>query len=120
MTFDHVQKAADAIRAHTGVESHDALLVLGSGLGSYLQRFPEAVEVNYSKIPGFPQPKSVGHAGMAGSVQIEDKRILIYAGRAHAYEGHAMSTVVLPVRAAIAAGANTVIVTCRKTSPPVT
>lgn len=111
MTFDHIQKAADAIRDHTDVERHDAVLVLGSGLGSYLQRFPEAVKVTYSEIPGFPQPKAVGHTGMAGSVQIEDKRILIYAGRAHAYEGHAMSTVVLPIRAAIAAGANTVIVT---------
>ncbi len=109
--YDNVQKAAEAIRTHTGVASHDAVLVLGSGLGSYVERFAGATTVGYADIPGFPQPKAVGHAGTAASVTVGEKRILIYAGRAHAYEGHDMETVVLPVRAAIAAGAQTVILT---------
>ena len=109
--FDDVQRAAEAIRARTGVASHDAVLVLGSGLGSYADRFSDATTVSYSDIPGFPQPKAVGHAGMASSVSVGSKKILIYAGRAHAYEGHDMETIVLPVRAAVAAGAQTVILT---------
>jgi len=109
--FDDVQQAAAAIRLRTGVENHDAVLVLGSGLGAYAQRFDDAVTVSYADIPGFPQPGAVGHAGQASSVVVGSKRILIYAGRAHAYEGHDMATIVLPVRAAIAAGAQTVILT---------
>lgn len=109
--FDDVQRAAEAIRAQTGVANHDAVLVLGSGLGSYAERFSDATAVSYSELPGFPQPKAVGHAGMAASVSVGSKKVLIYAGRAHAYEGHDMETIVLPVRAAIAAGAQTVILT---------
>lgn len=109
--FDRIQEAAAAIRRTTGVEAHDAVFVLGSGLGSFVDTFPDVVRVPYSDLPGFPQPRAVGHQGTAASVELGDRRILIYAGRAHAYEGHDLSTVILPVRAAIAAGAGTVILT---------
>ncbi len=75
--FDDVQTAAEAIRSKTGVDSHDAVLVLGSGLGAYADRFSDAVTVSYSDIPGFPQPKAVGHAGVASSVIVGSKRVLI-------------------------------------------
>lgn len=109
--FDDVERAAGALRAETGQDHHDVVLVLGSGLGSYFERFSDSVVVDYANIPGFPQLGATGHRGQAASVSIGETKILIYAGRAHAYEGHDMATVVLPVRAAIAAGAKTVILT---------
>ncbi len=108
---DSINAAADAIRNGTGFETHDIAVVLGSGLGSYVDAFPDAISVPYRDIPGFAVPKAVGHRGTAYSVAIGDSRVLLYSGRAHAYEGHDMGTVVLPVRAAIAAGAGTVVLT---------
>lgn len=111
MVWDRIQTAAAAIADTTGVERHDAVVVLGSGLGGFAAGLDGAVAVPYGELPGFPQPKAVGHAGTAYSVQLGPNRVLVYAGRAHVYEGHDLETVVLPVRAAIAAGARTVVLT---------
>lgn len=107
--YDAIQEAADAIRERTGYERHDAVFVLGSGLGSYAERFPDAAHIGYGELPGFVTPYATGHAGYAASVTVGDKRILLYSGRTHAYDGYDLADVVRPVRAAIAAGASTVV-----------
>lgn len=111
VVFEQVMRAAEVLKASAGIEGFDAVLVLGSGLGSYADRHPRAVAVSYADIPGFPIPRADGHVGSASAVEVNGNRVLLLAGRAHAYEGHDLSTVVLPVRAAIAAGARTVILT---------
>ena len=45
------------------------------------------------------------------SLRISDRRVLVFIGRIHAYEGHELRHVVHPVRAACAAGALTVVLT---------
>jgi purine-nucleoside phosphorylase len=106
-----VTTAADAIRSATGVERHDVAVVLGSGLGSFAARHAEAASVSYADHPGFPVPAAIGHAGTLRSVQLGRNRVLMLAGRGHLYEGHDPATVVLPVRAAVAAGCRTVVLT---------
>lgn len=106
-----VQSAREAIQEVTGVEHHDVAVILGSGLGAYPARFPGAAAVAYDQIPGFPLPEAVGHTGIAYSVAVASRQVLLLAGRGHAYEGHELTRVVLPVRAAIAAGCQTVVLT---------
>jgi purine-nucleoside phosphorylase len=71
---------------------------------------PTAV-VPVAELPGFAPPTAEGHRGEVLSMRTGDHRVLVFIGRVHAYEGHDMSHVVHPVRAACAAGVRTVILT---------
>jgi len=96
----------------TGVDHHDVAVVLGSGWAPAAAALGTPVaEVPMAKLPGFHPPSADGHRGQALSVVIGDKRVLVFVGRIHAYEGHDLSRVVHPVRTACAAGADVVILT---------
>ena len=105
-------RAAGVIAERTGVEHHDVVVVLGSGLGSWPDTFPpETRAVPYERIPGFPLPQVQGHAGTAYSVRLGDNRTLVLSGRVHAYEGHSMEAVTFAVRTAVLGGCRTVVLT---------
>ena len=104
--------AAAALRALTGVETHDVALVMGSGwvpaadeLGTPDHEFP------ITELPGFPAPAVAGHSGKVRSITIGDTRALVFLGRTHFYEGHGVAAVAHGVRTAVAAGCRTVILT---------
>jgi purine-nucleoside phosphorylase len=111
MNYHTLMAAATAINVRTGFESHDAAVVLGSGLGSYAASVDDAIEIPYEEIPGFPKPQVVGHSGSLFSAPIGDGRILLFSGRVHTYEGWEMEDVVFGVRTAIACGAKRVLLT---------
>jgi purine-nucleoside phosphorylase len=104
--------AAAAIAEHTGVARHDVAVVLGSGWAPAVDALgaPSAI-VPMAELPGFSAPTAAGHGGLVLSIPVGDKRALAMVGRIHAYEGHELSRVVHPVRAACAAGAETVVLT---------
>jgi len=106
------RRAAHVIAERTGIGEHDVAIVLGSGwspaiavLGSPTATLPQ------TELPGFAPPTAVGHAGEVLSIRIGEHRVLVLAGRVHAYEGHDLAHVVHPVRAACAAGARIVVLT---------
>ena len=109
--YERLVHAASALARLSGRESHDVVVVLGSGLGGYPDTFEDAVAVPYTDLPGFPIPKAVGHAGTAYSVQRGDNRVLLLSGRVHAYEGHPADVITFPVRTAVMAGCRTVVLT---------
>ena len=106
------RRAAQFIADGTGTAEHDVAVVLGSGwapalsaLGSPTAALPMA------ELPGFTPPTAIGHTGQVVSVAVGEHRVLVLAGRVHAYEGHDLLHVVHPVRAACAAGARIVVLT---------
>jgi purine-nucleoside phosphorylase len=103
--------AAIVIAARTGVDNHDAAVVLGSGLNDYARTLEGAVEISYAEIPGFSVPRVVGHGGSVISVPVNGRRLLVLSGRVHAYEGWTMSEVVFGVRTAICTGARNIMLT---------
>lgn len=111
MNYHAIAAAAAFLSARTGVDRHDAVVVLGSGLGDYAASLTDAVEIAYEDVPGFPIPKVTGHGGTLVSAPIEDKRLLILSGRVHAYEGWEMSDIVFGIRTAVTAGAKRVLLT---------
>lgn len=111
MNYHAIAAAAAFITARTGVSKHDALVVLGSGLGEYAENLPDALAIPYEDVPGFPVPTVTGHGGSLISAPIGDRRLLVMSGRVHAYEGWQMSDVVFGVRTAIKAGAERVLLT---------
>ena len=106
------REAAAAIAERTGVDSHDIAIILGSGwvpaadlLGTTVAEFP------VTDIPGFAPPSAVGHAGRIRSVDADGRRILVFLGRTHLYEGRGVDAVAHGVRTAAAAGCRIVVLT---------
>ncbi|MBX9640177.1 MAG: purine-nucleoside phosphorylase [Mycobacteriaceae bacterium] len=112
VTSELAVQAAQVIAERTGIVSHDVAMVLGSGWSPAITALgsPTAV-LAQADIPGFAPPRAAGHAGEVLSVPIGAHRVLVLAGRIHAYEGHDLQHVVHPVRAACAAGARIVVLT---------
>lgn len=86
-------------------------MVLGSGLGAVADLVEKAVTIDYADLPGFPKPTVSGHAGRIVAGEITGAPVLVLQGRAHAYEGHAMADLALPVRALKAAGVEILVLT---------
>jgi len=106
-----VRAAADAVRAAIAPRQPKVAIVLGSGLGFLGDELRDAVRVPYARIPGFPQPKVVGHAGELIAGTLDGVATLAQSGRFHLYEGHEPGVTALPVRVFHALGIRTVILT---------
>jgi purine-nucleoside phosphorylase len=110
--YDDAHRAAEVLVELTGAESHDALVVLGSGWGPAADAFGEPTATfPMTRVPGFHAPVAEGHRGEVRSVVLGGHRVLLYLGRSHLYEGHGPSTVVHPVRVAAAAGVRLAVLT---------
>lgn len=106
------ETAAQFIADKVGIDEHDVAIVLGSGWAPAVSALGEPTAIlPMPEIPGFTPPSAVGHPGQVLSVVIGDHRVLVLAGRVHAYEGHDLQHVVHPVRTACAAGARVVVLT---------
>jgi len=109
---DDAAKSAADIRARTGVDEHDVAIVLGSGWAPAVDELGDPVAVvPMAELSGFIPPTAQGHGGQLLSLRLGDRRVLVFVGRIHAYEGHELHHVVHPVRAACAAGVRTVVLT---------
>jgi purine-nucleoside phosphorylase len=74
-------------------------LILGSGFNHVLHRLVVDAEIAYGKLPGFPGVGVSGHAGQLVIGRLAGTPVMVLNGRAHFYEGHAMSMITFPVRA---------------------
>src|ERR687885_2804002 len=85
---------------------------MGSGWAPAADAFGRArASVAIADLPGFAAPTAIGHGGEVRSVRVGDKRVLLFLGRTHLYEGRGVEPVVHGVRTAAAAGVRTVILT---------
>ena len=107
--------AAAALARRTGAERHDVALVLGSGwlpaVAALSERATADLEFASTELPGFLPPAVAGHAGTIRSLAVDGKRILVFLGRTHFYEGRGVAAVVHGVRVAAAAGCTVTVLT---------
>src|SRR4051812_11961827 len=73
-------------------------VVLGSGLGNFVQEMQVEYEINYSELPHFPLSTVIGHSGKLIFGKLADKTIVVMSGRFHYYEGYSTQQVVYPIR----------------------
>lgn len=73
-------------------------IVLGSGLGAFVDKIEVEATLQYDEIPGFIAPTVEGHGGRLILGQIKGVPIACLQGRIHYYEGHSMASVVHPTR----------------------
>lgn len=86
-------------------------MVLGSGLGSFVNQVDIEAAIPYTDIPGFIPPSVDGHKGRLILGHVKGVPVVVLQGRIHFYEGHAMSTVAHPVRTAALLGCEAVMLT---------
>lgn len=87
--------------------------VLGSGLGGVVDLLDEAprVRVPYREIPNVPGSSVEGHAGELVGGLVGDIPAIVLSGRVHPYEGYSQREVTLLLRAVLALGVETVVLT---------
>ncbi|MDZ4808916.1 MAG: purine-nucleoside phosphorylase [Bacteroidota bacterium] len=73
-------------------------IVLGSGLGNFINEITVEKEVAYGDIPNFPLSTVEGHTGKLIFGKLSGKTVVAMAGRFHFYEGYKAKDVVFPVR----------------------
>ncbi len=121
-TNPYAAAAASAARLAqlTGQPAHDIAVVLGSGWAAAADALaaararparPGQVEVALADLGGFPEPTVAGHLPTVRSIAVGARRVLVFLGRAHLYEGHPVASVVHGVRTAVAAGCRVVVLT---------
>jgi purine-nucleoside phosphorylase len=112
---DAAQRAARSaaeLGRRLGVDHHEVLVVLGSGLSHTGELLAEGEDAQpLETLPFWPAHTASGHRALAWSVALTGRRVLVLGGRSHLYEGLDAVEVVHPVRTGLATGARTVILT---------
>lgn len=109
MSYDQVMEATAAIQRYTSLRPAVAI-ILGSGLGDLATEVEHVVSIPYAEIPHFARSTVVGHAGRLLIGTLADVPVVVMQGRFHAYEGHTMQTLTLPVRVMHMLGAELLLV----------
>ncbi len=99
-----VKSQIGALRPKTGI-------ILGSGLGPFVDSVKDAVTISYADLPGFPEPGVGGHAGRLVLGRVAGSPVAVMQGRAHYYESGRADAMKTPVRTLAGLGCDTLIVT---------
>lgn len=110
MTMNRIIEAADYIRSKITVRPKIGM-VLGSGLGIYVDQIQNKTIIPYQDIPNFKRTSVEGHEGRLIIGEVHGVAVAALQGRLHAYEGYAMEDIVLPVRTLAALGIEVLFLT---------
>lgn len=108
---DEIDQIYDSLVGNGFPKVADTAVILGSGLGGFETRLSELLTIAYADIPGFLQTSVTGHTGTLSTGKVGSKRVLVFAGRFHHYEGYTFEQTTFPVRLAHAFGIHTLIAT---------
>ena len=86
-------------------------IVLGSGLGIYVDQMQNKTIIPYQDIPHFKRTSVEGHSGALIIGEVNGVAVAALQGRLHAYEGYAGEEIVLPVRTLAAIGVEVLFLT---------
>jgi purine-nucleoside phosphorylase len=112
-----ISEATDSIRSRLADEpslaSPKLVIVLGSGLGGVAEMLDASprVTIPYADIPNVPTSAVAGHAGQVIAGAVHGVPAVLLSGRAHPYEGYSQRESTLLLRAVLALGPNTVLLT---------
>lgn len=108
--YDQVIEATAYLRALTTDNILDAV-VLGTGLGSFVDHIDIKRKVAYQDIPHFPATTVQSHAGEVILGKLKGKPVIVLSGRFHYYEGYSMKEVTFPIRVLQLLGVENIYIT---------
>lgn len=106
-----LQQAVQQVHQRWSV-TPEVAIILGTGLGAFVESMQVDQVFPYSSLPGFTKTTAVGHVGELVCGWLADIPILAFRGRSHCYEGATAEQVTVPARFAAASGARTLVVSC--------
>lgn len=110
--FPLAAQSAASIALVSGVPSHDAAVILGTGLaGAAGVLGDRATRHDLGTVAGLPAAFVPHQRSEVWSVEVGDLRVLAFLGRLHLYEGYTAAEVAHLVRTAVATGCRTVVIT---------
>jgi len=72
-------------------------IILGSGLGDFAEELQIHKSISTSDIPNYPASTVVGHKGKIHFAEYQNKKVILFQGRIHFYEGYNINECILPV-----------------------
>ncbi|MDQ3143141.1 MAG: purine-nucleoside phosphorylase [Bacteroidota bacterium] len=101
--YDDILVSARFIKERI-TKSPELAIILGTGLGSLINRVEIIKEISYKLIPHFVPTTVESHSGKLILAKWNNKEILILSGRLHYYEGYSTVEITYPVRVLKALG----------------
>ena len=96
--MEHILKACKAIQEATNNFQPEVGIILGTGLGGFVDSIDVEYRLEYKDIPNMPVSTVEGHKGCLIFGTVAGKKVVAMQGRFHYYEGYAPEQVVFPVR----------------------
>jgi len=72
-------------------------IILGSGLGNFADCVKIEHTISTSNLPDYPKSTIQGHEGKIHFAEFAGKKLLLFQGRIHLYEGYSIYQCILPV-----------------------
>jgi purine-nucleoside phosphorylase len=95
--MEQIREAVDFLR-QKGMDSPQVGIILGTGLGRLINDIDIEVRVPYSDIPHFPVSTVDFHHGEMVYGNFMNKKVIVFHGRFHTYEGYTTQQITLPIR----------------------
>ena len=95
--LEQIKNTADFLKTKTNFNPKIGI-ILGSGLGSFVDEVDIKFSFSYNEIPNFPISTVEGHSGKLIFGTVRRKEVVVMQGRFHYYEESDIQKVVLPVR----------------------
>ncbi len=92
-----ISEAASFLKDN-GFEHCEVGIVLGTGLGAFINMVAKSKSISYHDIPYFPVATVEFHKGQLITGYVGDKKVVVMQGRFHYYEGYSMQEITFPVR----------------------
>jgi purine-nucleoside phosphorylase len=103
--------ALDTLRAAGFAGPYACAVVTGTGLGGIAAALADATAIAYAAVPGFPGPSVSGHGGRLHRGTLAGRPVLVFEGRAHAYEHGDPAVMRVPLACARQLGARRLLLT---------
>ena len=103
--------ALDTLRAAGFGDGYACAIVTGTGLGGIAAGLADATTLDYAAIPGFPEAGVSGHGGRLHRGRLAGRPVLVFEGRAHAYERGDAAAMRVPLACAAGLGARRLLLT---------
>src|SRR3954453_267472 len=73
-------------------------VVLGTGLGGFINKVNITKVISYHQIPHFPVATVEFHKGQLITGLVGETKVIVMQGRFHYYEGYSMQQITFPIR----------------------
>ena len=99
-----------AFLKNKGIQTPDFGIILGTGLGDLVQEMEVEIEIPYADIPNFPSSTMEFHQARLLYGMLSGRKVVVFEGRFHAYEGLSYFEITYPIRLMHALGVKKVII----------